>query len=165
MHSDAKKMAVWQNKLGTKTKKRVGIVWTGSRTHRRDHSRSIALSELLAQLPKEFEYISLQKEIRHLDKTTLEDITHFEDEIEDFTDTAALCDLVDLVITVDTSVAHLSGALGKPTWLLLSYTPDWRWLLDRSDSPWYPCIKLYRQKTLGNWVSVLEKVKQDMGML
>ena len=82
--------------------------------------------------------------------------------LNDFVDTAALIDELDLVITVDTSVAHLSGALGKKTLVLLSNLPDWRWLLDRRDSPWYPSIKLYRQTAIGNWNSVLSKVKLDL---
>jgi ADP-heptose:LPS heptosyltransferase len=85
-------------------------------------------------------------------------VRHFGAELEDFTDTAALCALMDFVISVDTSVAHLSGALGRPTWILLPLLPDWRWLLDREDSPWYASAKLYRQSTSGQWDSVVEQV-------
>ena len=82
--------------------------------------------------------------------------------IEDFEDTAALCELVDLVITVDTSVAHLSGAMGTPTWLMLPFAPDWRWLMDRTDSPWYPSFKLYRQNGISDWKSVLDRISKDL---
>jgi hypothetical protein len=78
--------------------------------------------------------------------------------LEDFADTAALCTLMDLVISVDTSVAHLSASLGRPTWVLLPYMPDWRWLLERDDSPWYPTVKLFRQTAVGDWATVLEQV-------
>ena len=82
-----------------------------------------------------------------------------------FIDTAAVMMNCDLIITSDTAVAHLSGALGCPTWVALKYVPDWRWMLDRSDSPWYPTMTLYRQKSVGNWVSVFEAIKHDLCLL
>ena len=90
---------------------------------------------------------------------------HFGDELQDFTDTAALCELVDVVISVDTSVAHLAGALGRPVWLLLPQVADWRWLTDRDDSPWYPNARLYRQQRMGDWSGVIQSVKTDLGAL
>jgi len=87
------------------------------------------------------------------------EITHFGALLEDFSDTAALCELMDIVISVDTSAAHLAGTIGKPTWVLLPYTPDWRWLLDREDSPWYPSMRLFRQKNLGDWDSALQPLQ------
>jgi hypothetical protein len=107
----------------------------------------------------------VQKELKASDQeffATYRHIRFFGDELEDFTDTAALIDNLDLVISTCTSVPHLSGALGKETWLLLSYVPDWRWLLEREDSPWYPSIKLYRQPAMGDWNSVLQRVKSDL---
>jgi ADP-heptose:LPS heptosyltransferase len=89
------------------------------------------------------------------------EILNFGNEL-DFENTAALCDCLDLVISVDTSVAHLSAALGKTTWILLPFNPDWRWLLDRSDSPWYRAVKLYRQRTAGDWSAVVERVASDL---
>jgi ADP-heptose:LPS heptosyltransferase len=80
----------------------------------------------------------------------------------DFCNTAAIIECTDLVVTVDTSLAHLSGALGKRTWIMLPFTPDWRWLLDRIDSPWYPSATLYRQPTAGDWKSVFEQVRADL---
>ena len=162
------KVAKWQTKLGEKANSRVGLVWTGSTGHKKDYNRSITLAKLISHLPSNFDYVCLQKEIRDIDKELLakhNEIKYFSNLLEDFTDTAALCELMDVVISVDTSVAHLAGTLGKPTWVLLSFSPDWRWLLDRDDSPWYPSVKLYRQENIGNWDGVLEKVKLDLKKL
>jgi hypothetical protein len=161
LRSNDGKVTEWVGKLGTKTKPRIGIVWSGSATNKNDRNRSIVLSELIPHLPEELEYFSLQKEVRDIDKATLQahpSIRHLGHEFNDFADTAAVCEQMDLVLSVDTSVAHLSGAIGKATWVLLPYSPDWRWLLDRHDSPWYPSIQLYRQATVGDWTSVFEKV-------
>ena len=115
-------------------------------------------------MPAGFAYVCLQKEIREVDQETLNQssIQYFGDELRDFADTAALCELMDVAISVDTSVAHLSGALGKPTWVLLPHVPDWRWLLDREDSPWYDSVKLYRQDADRSWSSVLKRVANDL---
>jgi hypothetical protein len=156
------KMREWQERLGTKSKPRVGLVWSGNSQHDNDHNRSLLLKDILPFLPAQFEYISLQKEVREVDKPTLQSnsqIRSFTEELIDFSDTAALTSALDLVISVDTSVAHLSAALGKKTLVLLPHTPDWRWLLDRSDSPWYPSMKLYRQSNIGDWKSALSAVK------
>jgi len=93
------------------------------------------------------------------------EILHFGDVIQDFSDTAALVELMDVVITVDTSIAHLAGAMGKPVWILLPYSPDWRWMIEREDNPWYPTARLFRQPAIGDWVSVIEKVSQELAML
>lgn len=168
LRSDATKVAYWANRLGPKTKLRVGIAWSGRPDHTNDHNRSIPLSEFMRRMPQECEYVSLQNQVRDEDRRTLgvhPAIRHFGDQIDDFSDTAALCELMDVVISVDTSVAHLSGALGKPTWILLPYVPDWRWLLNRTDSPWYSSAKLYRQAALDNWESVFKSVAADLAAL
>ena len=85
-------------------------------------------------------------------------ILQFGDELEDFSDTAELISQLDLVISVDTSVAHLAGALGKPVWIMVTYIPDWRWLLDRNDSPWYPTARLFRQANVDDWEGVIARV-------
>jgi len=90
------------------------------------------------------------------------DIIDLTSDLVDFTDTAALIACLDLVITVDTSVAHLAGALGRPTWVLLPYTPDWRWLLDRDDSPWYPSMRLFRQTESREYESVIDRVRGEL---
>lgn len=165
LHSDPNKVAQWTARLGGKTKPRIGLVWSGSVEHAIDYNRSIALSTLASTLPGGCEYVSLQKEVRDSDGLALkrhENIRHFGDEIRDFSDTAALCELMDVVVSVDTSVAHLSGALGRPTWVLLPFVPDWRWLLDRDDSPWYASVRLYRQASDGDWGGVLGRVQADL---
>lgn len=111
------------------------------------------------------DWISLQKDVRDADLATLDAlpaVRHFGDRIEDFTDTAALCAQCDLVISVDTSVVHLAGAMGRPTWVLLPFAADWRWLLGRDDSPWYPSVRLYRQGHIGDWDGAMARVKRDL---
>ena len=159
------KIMEWKARLGSKLKPRVGLVWSGNPNHKNDYNRSILLMDILPFLPNQCEYVSLQKEVREVDKLTLDSNPHilnFAGHLNDFLDTAALIDNLDLVISVDTSVAHLSAALGKESWVLLPHVPDWRWLLDREDSPWYPSMKLYRQTSIGNWSSALERVKSDL---
>ena len=110
-------------------------------------------------------FVSLQKDVRADDATVLDersDILRFGDQLGDFSDTAALISQLDLVISVDTSVAHLAGALGKPVWILNRFDTCWRWLLDRTDSPWYPTAKLYRQETDGDWDGVIRRVAADL---
>ena len=155
LSADPKKVKEWSDRLGLTCKPKIGIVWSGNPNHNNDHNRTIELAQMLQYLPKGFEYISLQKEIRENDKDALQNskIKYFGDELHDFSDTAALCENMDLVISVDTSVAHLCGALGKETYILLPFSPDWRWLLDRDDTPWYPTVRLLRQKELGKWDS------------
>jgi hypothetical protein len=162
---DSEKSSKWQTRLGEKAKLRVGLIWSGSTSHTNDHNRSLTLAQLISHLPSQHQYICLQKELRDIDKVVLAknpQIQFYGDELTDFTDTAALCELIDVVVSVDTSVAHLAGALGKQTWILLPFSPDWRWLLDRNDSPWYPSAKLYRQERIGDWFSVLDRVKEDL---
>jgi tetratricopeptide (TPR) repeat protein len=158
------KLKAWRERLGMKSKPRIGLVWSGSTLHKNDQKRSLSLSMLQSYLPQEIDFFSLQKEVRDTDAEILKrgNINCFNEQIVDFTDTAALCDLMDLVISVDTSVAHLAGSQGKSTWLLLPFIPDWRWMLEREDSPWYPSVKIYRQTSMGDWDSVLQKVRNDL---
>lgn len=158
------KREVWNSRLGEKKMPRVGLVWSGSSKHKNDQNRSLQLSELIKYLPGEFEYLSLQNEVREIDIEILNSssIRHFGDDLSDFSDTAALCELVDLVVSVDTSVAHLAGALGQHTWIILPYRSDFRWLLGRNDSPWYQSVKLYRQDVDRGWDSVLNVVNKDL---
>ena len=167
LDSHPSKIMEWKARLGYKLKPRIGLAWSGNANHKNDHNRSILLGDILQFLPNQFEYVSLQKEVREVDKLTLESNPHilnFANHLNDFLDTAALIDNLDLVISVDTSVAHLSGALGKKTLVLLPSVLDWRWLLDREDSPWYPSMKLYRQPVSanGNWDGVLGRVNINL---
>lgn len=162
LQSDADKRHAWQQRLGSGSRKRVGLVWSGRPEHKNDHNRSMALANFAGALDPHFEYHCLQKEIRVADLVTLKTQTNiavWRDALESFADTAALVECMDLVVSVDTSVAHLAAALGKPVWLLLPYSPDWRWLLGRDDTPWYPTMRLFRQKTPGDWGGVLSQVR------
>jgi tetratricopeptide (TPR) repeat protein len=165
LRSDAEKVARWQARLGTKTRGRIGLVWSGSRIHKNDHNRSIPLADFIRHFPADFDYVSLQKDVRESDWKTLQAhpaIRQFADELHDLSDTAALCECMDLVVSVDTSVAHLSAALGRDTWILLPFVPDWRWLLDREDSPWYSSVRLFRQRSRGDWSTVTERVGAEL---
>jgi Glycosyltransferase family 9 (heptosyltransferase) len=155
----------WKEKLGPKDATRIGIVWSGRPELHNDHNRSIALSKLVPLERLGVKLVALQTEVRAEDQKTLEankTIVNFASDLHDFSDTAALTSLMDLVISVDTSVAHLAGALGKPVWILLPFDPDWRWLLGRDDSPWYPTARLFRQPKIGDWDSVIEEVKKKL---
>ena len=157
--ADTLKIERWQKTLGEKTLPRIGLVWSGSTTHKNDRNRSLRLEQLAPYLPADYQYISLQKELREGDQQLLAQhpkIQHYGYALQDFSDTAALCELMDVIISVDTSTAHLAGALNKPTWVLLPFAPDWRWLLDRSDSPWYPSMRLFRQDKTNDWKRALE---------
>ncbi|HEX4676252.1 MAG TPA: tetratricopeptide repeat-containing glycosyltransferase family protein [Steroidobacteraceae bacterium] len=163
--SDAAKVALWSNRLGMRSRPRIGLVWSGNPNNAIDHRRSIRLADWITHLPSGLQYFCLQKDVREADQAALDSnpaILSYADDLLDFTDTAALCECMDIVVTVDTSVAHLSGALGLPTWLLLAYTPDWRWILGRNDTPWYPSVKLYQQKAAGDWTEVFSRVAADL---
>ena len=154
--------ARWEALLGAKKSPRIGLVWSGSTTHRNDRNRSVPLEFFKNLLKLPFEFHVLQKEIRKDDQEKIADFPElhvYTESLHDFADTAALLAHMDLVISVDTSVAHLAGALGVPVWILLPLSPDYRWMLNRSDSPWYPSATLWRQQDLGNWDEVLKRVE------
>ena len=162
---DPARIRQWEGKLGEKRLPRIGLVWSGRTDHKNDHNRSIPLADTAKLVSGHAELVSLQKEVRAADKLVLDirqDIRHFGDELNDFADTAALVELMDVVITMDTAVAHVAGALGKPVWILLPFNPDWRWLLDRGDSPWYPTARLFRQPAIGDWDSVIQRVANEL---
>jgi tetratricopeptide (TPR) repeat protein len=149
-----------------KNKKRIGLVWSGNQQHHNDLNRSLSLSTLTKALPCEHDYFCLQKEIREDDKDELAKgaltIHTFCEELKDFNDTAMLSSLMDIVITVDTSVAHLCGALGIPTCLLIADPPDWRWLLDCSKTPWYNSMKVFRRPIGQSWEAPLQQMRQHL---
>ena len=165
LYSDPEKQAVRHERLGAKTKLRVGLAWSGSSLHKNDLNRSIPLALWASLLELPIEFHALQKDIRAEDAAFLADstaIVSHQNELIDFSDTAALIAEMDLVISVDTSVAHLAGALAKPVWLLLPFMPDFRWMLDRTDSPWYPTATLFRQSVMDDWTSVLLAVAGEL---
>ena len=155
----AEDTAGWAKRLPA-GRRRIGLVWSGSTLHNNDANRSMPLAMLAPLLESGDFWISLQKEVRKADEPILQatGLLNLSNELSDFADTAALISALDLVIAVDTSVAHLAGALGKPTWLMLPFAPDFRWLLKREDSPWYPNMRLFRQQRPGDWHGVIARV-------
>ena len=153
----------WNAKLGPRNRPRIGIAWSGNPIHDNDRTRSIGLRPFLPLLAGiDATFVSLHRDVRAADAALLaerSDIVHFGEELKDYADTAALISNLDLVLSVDTSVAHLAGALAKPVWILLPFMPDWRWLLDRDDSPWYPTARLFRQDGTRAWDGVIRRVR------
>jgi tetratricopeptide (TPR) repeat protein len=165
LYADSGKRKVWQQRLGNKTRIRVGLAWSGAKKHKNDQNRSIPLRLLESWMELPIEFHSLQKDIRSEDAVVLsklKQINPHHAELHDFSDTAALVQEMDLVISVDTSVAHLAGALAKSVWILLPFMPDFRWMLDRADSPWYPTATLFRQPAIGDWTSVIVEITKRL---
>ncbi len=161
----ADRVREWKDRLSPHDRLRVGLVWSGNPKHDNDRNRSLPLRMLARILDLDATFVSLQKDPRPDDRATLlerPEIADLTAHLTDFGETAALISCLDLVITVDTSVAHLAGALGRPTWILLPYTPDYRWLLDRDDSPWYPTVRLFRQTATREYGSVLDSVRTEL---
>jgi hypothetical protein len=162
------RVAAWRRRLGRRQgqRRRIGMAWSGSLTHHNDRNRSIPLSRLEILLGRsDCELHVAQQQIRPADRTVLDGLPHVIDHsaaLADFADTAALLSLMDLVISVDTSVAHVAGALARPTWLLLPFSAEWRWLIGRTDSPWYPTMRLFRQPAPGDWDGVLTAVMRAL---
>ncbi len=144
---------------------RIGLCWAGRPGHPQDNARSIppGMFASLAEIPG-IALVGLQRSMAEAKTESFPDkspgflAADWSAEIGDFADTAAMITALDLVITVDTAIAHLAGALGRPAWVLLPFAPDWRWLLDRDDSPWYPSLRLFRQNRPADWPSVIERV-------
>jgi hypothetical protein len=164
---DPERVFAWRNRLGPRRVPRIGIAWSGNPHHREDRRRSIPLAAMadLLRDRTDREFHVVQNEIRHADRVTLGGLAHVRDHaglLRDFADTAALVSLLDVVITVDTAVAHLAGAMGWPVWVMLASVPDWRWMLQRDDSPWYPSMWLFRQQRRDEWGPVLEEVARQL---
>lgn len=157
------KTALWRARLGPRTKPRIGLAWTGNPTQKNDRNRSTQFARLLPLVrDPRFEFHVLQKDIRETDRAAVASVPelHIHGEaLNDFDDTAALVSEMDLTISVCTSIVHLAGALAKPAWAMLTFSPDWRWLMDRADSPWYPSARLFRQRKTGDWDELVARVK------
>ncbi len=159
--ADPDRVAAWRQRLGEGGGLRVGLAWAGNPIHPLDRTRSMPARHLARLLAVEgVRFVSLQvdergAELADLPAGAVRDVAPL---IDDFADTAALVSVLDLVISVDTAVVHLAGALGRPVWVLLAAAPDWRWLRDREDSPWYPTARLFRQPMAGDWDSVMDRV-------
>ena len=161
---DPQWLDLWRERLGPQRRPRIGLMWSGGNMTRiAGRSTSLATLAPLLELPCEF--VSLQKELPLAEEALLATtpaLRHFGALQQDFADAAALITLVDLVISVDTSIAHLAGSLGKQTWILLPKVADWRWFENRNDSPWYPTARLYRQTTAGDWAPVMRSLSADL---
>jgi tetratricopeptide (TPR) repeat protein len=161
-------VAQWRVRLGAAHRPRIGIAWSGNPRHGNDANRSLALAQLESLLRGEdavpADWVSLQKDVREADRPSFDRIglQDWGPQFANFGDTAALIGAVDLVVSVDTSIAHLAGALGKRVWILLPHVPDWRWMLGRPDSPWYPGARLFRQQTAGQWEPTLERLRAEL---
>jgi len=164
---DATRLAAWDARLGPRSKPRVGLVWSGNVQHANDHNRSIPFAQLAPLFEQDCAFFSLQKEYRQDDLALLDAsvVARMDAHLADFADTAALVELMDVVIAVDTSVAHLAAALGKPVWLMLPNVADWRWLTERTDSPWYPSVRLFRQSARGDWDGVIAALARELAAL
>jgi hypothetical protein len=161
----AERVAHWDSRLGARDRMRVGLVWSGNPKQGNDRNRSMLFAQLARLLDTDATFVSLQKDPRPDDTALLAgrtDIIDLTADLTDFVETAALVSCLDLVITVCTSVAHLAATLGRPTWVMLPYLPDWRWLLDRDDSPWYPTVRLFRQDDTRDYARVVEFVRSEL---
>jgi hypothetical protein len=163
LHAETTRIETWRRDFRDVAALKVGVVWAGSATHKGDRYRSLAAEAVLPRLVMPgVQLYSLQKEPRPSDAPVLaglgSDVIDLAPRLGDFADTAAAMAVLDLVISVDTSVVHLAGAMGRPCWVLLPYAQDWRWLRDREDSPWYPSLRLFRQQKPQAWDRVLTRV-------
>jgi tetratricopeptide (TPR) repeat protein len=161
----AERVQAWEKRLGPRGKVRIGLVWSGSSSHANDQRRSNPFKTLARVLDVDATFVSLQKDLRPGDKAALAErgeIIDLTEQLTDFAEAAALVSCLDLVVTADTSVAHLAGAMGRPAWIMLPYVPDYRWLLDRDDSPWYPAVRLFRQDATRDYAKVVDHIRAEL---
>jgi tetratricopeptide (TPR) repeat protein len=179
LSADDTHLAKWSVRLGSLRRPRIALAWSGNASHINDRNRSIDFARLAALFPppnasaqagegreEGVRFLSIQREVRAEDAAALaaeSRIIHIGAELADFCDTAAVIALCDLVISVDTAVVHLAGAMGRPVWVLVPFAPDWRWTLDGEVSPWYPTARLFRQTALGDWEGVVARVARELG--
>jgi hypothetical protein len=181
--ADEAQVAKWSACLGELPRPRIALAWSGNPNHDNDHNRSIPFAKLAPLLlnppPLAGEgregasgqgatFISIQRDIRSEDAASLaaeSHVIHIGDALMDFSDTAAVLASCDLVITVDTAVAHLAGVMGRPVWVLIPFAPDWRWGLEGEATPWYPTARLFRQTVPGDWDNVLTRVAAALARL
>jgi ADP-heptose:LPS heptosyltransferase len=165
IRADEERIAKWRGRMPQNGRLRIGICWAGTSIHPNNRNRSIPLQRFARILSVSgLDFVSLQKEVTDADAAILSGhgVSHFADEFEDFADTAAVVAMLDLLVTVDTSVAHLAGALGKAVAVLIPFAPDFRWMRERTDSPWYPTMRLFRQSAIGDWETPLERLRQEL---
>jgi tetratricopeptide (TPR) repeat protein len=166
--ADAARVREWAQRLGPKTRMRIGFCWSGRRDSWLNQHKALpfeSMCELISRSP-EHQWINLQIDADAEQEARLESmgVSRYPGTVQSFADTAALMQHLDVVVGVDTAVSHLAAATGRPTWIMLNrYSTDWRWLLDRSDSPWYPTVRLFRQTNYGEWSPVLDQVTKFLG--
>jgi tetratricopeptide (TPR) repeat protein len=161
----ADRVAHWRERLGPATRARIGLVWQGNPGHDNDRNRSMRLSALRPLFELPVDWVSLQRPMPAADReaaAALPFALDLGEALTDFVDTAAVVSLLDGVVAVDTAVAHVAGALGRPGWLLLPWVADWRWMRGRGDSPWYPAMRLLRQPAPGAWDPVVDRLVSDL---
>jgi len=161
LSADDARLAKWSARIDALERPRIALAWAGNPSHLNDRNRSVPFAKLAPLLSIPARFVSIQRDVRGEDAVALAGdsrVTNLGAELDNFADTAAVIALCDLVIAVDTAVAHLAGAMGRPLWMLLPFAPDWRWTLDGETSPWYPTARLFRQTSLGDWDGVIARV-------
>jgi hypothetical protein len=165
--ADESRIAKWRSAIEALPGRRVALAWAGNPSHPNDRNRSIDPALLEPLVARDgVSFISIQRELRDTDAAWIARhprVTHVGERLADMADTAAVLALVDLTIAVDTAVVHLAGAMGRPVWVMLPFSPDWRWTLSGEHSPWYPQARLFRQPAAGNWASVIAEVGAALG--
>ena len=165
LSADETRLAKWSARLGALARPRIAIAWAGNPSHDNDRNRSIAFARLARVFSTPASFISIQRDVRSEDAAPLAAETRVAQiggELQDFSDTAAVLALADLVIAVDTAAAHLAGAMARPVWVLLPFAPDWRWTLQGETTPWYPTARLFRQTALGDWNAVIARLGGEL---
>ncbi|WP_376968024.1 tetratricopeptide repeat-containing glycosyltransferase family protein (plasmid) [Azospirillum sp. A26] len=165
LSAEASRVKRWRKRLASLRKPLVGLVWAGRPTHLNDANRSMTLDRLAPLAVAGGTFLALQKGPSAAQALTPPPgmrIERLDGEIADFEDTAAILTVADLLVSVDSAPVHLAGALGRPAWVLLPYVPDWRWLMRRDDSPWYPTLRLFRQPSRGDWDSVCRRIAAEL---
>lgn len=168
LSADAQRIAHWRQRLADVPRPWVGLVWAGRPTHSNDRNRSMTLADLAPLAQPGISFIALQKGPAALQALTPPagmNLLSLSDEINSFDDTAAILSLMDVLISVDSSPVHLAGALGCPAWVMLPFVAEWRWMLARSDTPWYPSVTLFRQQQPGQWESVMRDMHAKLAAL
>ena len=158
-------VALWSKRLGTSVKPRVALAWRGNPKNSYDHSRSARLADISPYLSPRFDWLCLHHDLTDPERELAASIDHLKTPLDGdtgFEDAVALCAISDLVVTVDTSFAHIAGALARTSLTMLPFTPDWRWMMDRSDSPWYPAMTLFRQDKARDWGQVMQDVAAEL---
>src|SRR6202051_925236 len=165
LSADNARLAKWSARIGALERPRIALAWAGNPSHLNDRNRSVPFAKLAPLLSIPARFVSIQRDVRGEDAIALAGdsrVTNLGAELDSFADTAALIAQCDLVIAVDTAVAHLARAMGRPLWMLLPFAPDWRWTLDGETSPWYPTARLFRQTSLGDWDGVIDRLGDEL---